>query len=43
MLFINKTLKVIDKEMKFGAVTGVVIGESGRGRREVFLPTPNVM
>lgn len=29
--------------MKFGTVTGVAIGESGRGRREVFLPAPGGM
>lgn len=40
MLYFNKALKAVAKEMKFGAVTGVAIGESGRGRREVFLPTP---
>lgn len=41
MLFTNKDLKVEVREMKFGQVTGVAIGEYGRGRREVFLPTPN--
>ena len=41
MLYLNISAKVISKEMKFGAVTGVTIGESGRGRREVFLPTPS--
>jgi len=40
MLYTNQKLKVVDKEMKFGTVTGVAIGEYGRGRREVFLPTP---
>lgn len=40
MLYTNKELKVIEKEMKFGVVAGVTIGEHGRGRREVFLPTP---
>lgn len=41
MLYANTTLKVVSKEMKFGTVAGVAIGERGRGRREVFLPTPN--
>lgn len=41
MLYSNKVLKVVEREMNFGKVTGVSIGESGRGRREVFLPTPN--
>ena len=40
MLYTNTTLKAVSKEMKFGTVTGVAIGECGRGRREVFLPTP---
>ena len=40
MLYTNKELKVIEREMKFGTVAGVAIGEYGRGRREVFLPTP---
>ncbi len=40
MLYTNQKLKVVDKEMKFGTVIGVAIGEYGRGRREVFLPTP---
>ena len=40
MLYANIALKVVSKEMKFGTVTGVAIGEYGRGRREVFLPTP---
>ena len=40
MLYSNATLKAVSKEMKFGTVTGVAIGEYGRGRREVFLPTP---
>lgn len=40
MLFTNKTLEVQEKMMKFGTVAGTTIGEYGRGRREVFLPTP---
>ena len=40
MLYTNQTLKAVSKEMKFGTVIGVAIGEYGRGRREVFLPTP---
>ncbi len=40
MLYANETLKITEREMKFGNVTGVAIGEYGRGRREVFLPTP---
>lgn len=40
MLYANTTLKAVSREMKFGAITGVAIGEYGRGRHEVFLPTP---
>lgn len=40
MLYTNKALKVVEREMKFGKISGVAIGESGRGRREIFLPTP---
>ncbi len=41
MLYTNKELHIIEKEMKFGGtVAGVTIGEYGRGRSEVFLPTP---
>lgn len=40
MLFTNSPMKVIEKKMSFGTVTGTTIGESGRGRHEVFLPTP---
>ncbi len=40
MLYSNIALKVVPREMKFGTVTGVAIGEYGRGRQEVFLPTP---
>lgn len=40
MLYANIALEVVSKDMKFGTVTGVAIGEYGRGRREVFLPTP---
>ena len=40
MLYTNKELKVVQKEMKFGTVAGVTIGEYGCGRCEIFLPTP---
>lgn len=41
MLYTNQVLKVVEWKMSFGSVKGVAIGEFGRGRREVFLPTPN--
>lgn len=40
MLYMNTELRIQTREMKFGEITGVAIGESGRGRQEVFLPTP---
>ena len=43
MIYTNKTLEIVEREFKFGKVVGVTLGESGRGRKEVFLPTPNGM
>ena len=40
MIYTNIELKVVARQMSFGEVAGVAIGEFGRGRREVFLPTP---
>ena len=40
MLFLNKVTEVIAREFKFGAVEGISLGEHGRGRQQVFLPTP---
>ena len=40
MLYTNQILAVAIREMKFGQLTGVAIGERGRGRQEVFLPIP---
>ena len=40
MLFMNKTAEVESREFKFGTVAGVALGEHGRGRQQVFLPTP---
>ncbi len=40
MLFTNKTVEVESREFKFGTVAGVALGEHGRGRQQVFLPTP---
>ena len=40
MLFINRGYEIVSKEMSFGRVSGITIGEPGRGRREIFLPTP---
>lgn len=40
MLYSNKNYKIVEKEMSFGKVKGISLGESGRGRREIFLPVP---
>ena len=40
MLFLNKAVDVTAREFKFGAVEGISLGEHGRGRQQVFLPTP---
>lgn len=40
MLYSNKELTVENHEMKFGVIEGISVGEYGRGRREVLLPTP---
>lgn len=40
MLYTNKALEAVSKEMKFGTITGVAIGEYGCGCNEVFLPAP---
>ena len=40
MLFLNKTVDVTAREFKFGAINGIALGEHGRGRQQVFLPTP---
>ena len=39
MLYTNKVLKISEREMSFGNLKGITIGEKGRGRWEVFLPT----
>lgn len=41
MLYTNKVLKISEREMSFGNLKGITIGEKGRGRWEVFLPTQN--
>ena len=43
MIYTNTDLKVVSRQTRFGTVTGVAIGEAGRGRREVFLPTPGLI
>ena len=40
MLFLNTTVEVIAREFKFGIVEGISLGEHGRGRQQIFLPTP---
>ena len=40
MLFLNKADGVEAREFKFGTVNGIALGEHGRGRQQIFLPTP---
>lgn len=40
MLYLNKAVDVATREFKFGHVEGISLGEHGRGRQQVFLPTP---
>lgn len=40
MLFINRAVEVATREFKFGTITGIALGEHGRGRQQIFLPTP---
>jgi len=35
----NKRWERVEKEFSFGKVEGIVMGEEGRGRKEVFLPS----
>lgn len=41
MFYTNENLKIIEKEMKFGKLKCVLLGEEGRGRTQVVLPVPN--
>ena len=40
MLYINRTINIQEREFKFGTVAGIALGEHGRGRQQIFLPTP---
>ncbi len=40
MLYLNKAVDVATREFKFGVVNGIALGEHGRGRQQIFLPTP---
>jgi hypothetical protein len=41
LIVLGKTLDVETKEFNFGNLNCVVLGEEGRGRKEIILPTPN--
>ncbi len=41
MFYTNESLKVVEKEMKFGTLKCVLLGQEGRGRTQVVLPVPN--
>lgn len=40
MLYLNKAVDVATREFKFGHIEGISLGEHGRGRQQIFLPTP---
>jgi len=40
MIYANKRFVVEIREMTFGPLAGIALGERGRGRNEVFVPTP---
>ena len=40
MLFLNKAVGVEAREFKFGTLNCIALGEHGRGRQQIFLPTP---
>ena len=42
MLYTNKDLQISEREMSFGKLKGITIGQKGRGRWEIFLPTQSV-
>jgi hypothetical protein len=39
ILFSNKKIELKTREMKFGTLDGLVLGEEGRCRKELFLPS----
>lgn len=42
MLYTNKTVRAVEKTLANGTtIIGITLGETGRGRKEVFLPLPN--
>lgn len=40
MIYTNRTFQIQERELNFGKIRGIAIGERGRGRYEVFLPVP---
>ena len=40
MIYTNRTFAIQERELSFGKLRGIAIGERGRGRYEVFLPVP---
>ncbi len=42
MLYTNKIFRISEREMSFGTIKGISVGQKGRGRREIFLPTQSV-
>jgi len=40
MIYTNRVFRVEIREMAFGPLAGIALGERGRGRSEIFIPTP---
>ena len=40
MIFTNINLSAVEKEMEFGKIYQIILGESGRGRKEIRLTCP---
>lgn len=40
MLWLNKNFQIKEKEMSFGKLKGIALGEEGRGRKLLWLPIP---
>ena len=39
IIFSNKRWERVEKEFSFGKIEGIILGEEGRGRKEVFVPS----
>lgn len=41
MLYCNDGFKIVEKQLNFGTLKCVELGEEGRGRKQILLPVPN--